>query len=209
MSLINKALQRTEREKRRHDSMGVYATPEPAPPPPPAEAEVRARSGPSNRTRLFAAVAFAAMVAAGTWAIMHVAKPLAPGNPSAAQAQPTATPIRRTTPQQPVELTQPAPQAPAVRLIQIPTPSAPAPAAPAHVNAQPAAPSPAVGDNSGTLDGGQFKLGAILKSGRESRALINGRMVTIGRQVNGATVVVIEEGHVVLEKGGRRLVLSM
>ena len=59
------------------------------------------------------------------------------------------------------------------------------------------------------MDPRKFALGAVLKNGHESRALINNEMLTVGQTIEGATVIAIEQHHVVLEKDGRRLVLRM
>ena len=59
------------------------------------------------------------------------------------------------------------------------------------------------------FEASQFQLGAILKSGDGAHAVINGHMVTVGDEVNGARVVVIGPYHVVLEKAGKRLSLRM
>ncbi len=55
----------------------------------------------------------------------------------------------------------------------------------------------------------QFTLSGIMASGGKGYAIVNGHMVTVGDDIDGARVVTIGKHHVVLEKDSKRLVLRM
>ncbi len=55
----------------------------------------------------------------------------------------------------------------------------------------------------------QFKLGGILRSAGTARAVVNGQMVVVGDEIDGAQVVSISRSQVVLEKDGSQIVLRV
>jgi len=83
-------------------------------------------------------------------------------------------------------------------------------------SAAPIRPAPPVGGGLAPGDGQgreppatQFKLGGILQSADGTRAVVNGRMVIVGDEIDGAQVVSISTSRVVLEKDGSRIVLRV
>jgi len=207
MSLINKALARAEDERRLHNSkapamdmLGQTSRPN-------SSGGEEPPSG--NRTRLWAAGALIMLVAGAAWAVMYAVKPAASPTPTPAQAGTTPTPeAAEIIPDQPVQW-RPVEASPTAAVVPPPNPLP----SPTRVQTQPPASprrrNPSSPGAAGGLDARKFTLGAVLKSGYEARALINNQMLTVGQQIDGATVVAIEQHHVVLEKGGRRLVLRM
>jgi len=54
-----------------------------------------------------------------------------------------------------------------------------------------------------------FKVNAIIVSSKRQIAIINGKRVGVGEQINGATVISIEKRELVLDVGGRKIVLQL
>jgi len=54
-----------------------------------------------------------------------------------------------------------------------------------------------------------FKVNAIIVSADRRVAIVNGQRVVAGGSVNGAKVVAIEKGHLVLEKDGKRITSAL
>ncbi len=55
----------------------------------------------------------------------------------------------------------------------------------------------------------KFTISAILASGGKGYAIVNGHMVTVGDNIDGAKVVTVGKHHVVLEKDGKQFTLRM
>jgi len=55
----------------------------------------------------------------------------------------------------------------------------------------------------------EFKVNAIIVSSKRQIAIINGKRVGVGEQVNGATVVSIAKKELVLDVGGRQITLQL
>lgn len=54
-----------------------------------------------------------------------------------------------------------------------------------------------------------WQLGSILIASQRRVAVINGRPLTVGEQINGARLVAIEPGRVHLRRGSRTIVLDL
>ncbi len=54
-----------------------------------------------------------------------------------------------------------------------------------------------------------FKVNAIIVSSKRQIAIINGKRVGVGEQINGATVVSIAKRELVLDVGGREITLQL
>jgi hypothetical protein len=98
--------------------------------------------------------------------------------------------------------------APAVTVAPLPADAPPARPAPGPDDSAPAAarqPPPAVAPTPAT----SYKLGGILRGGGLAHALVNGTLVTVGDEVDGATVIDIGQYHVVVQTDRQRIVLRM
>lgn len=187
MSLINEALKRAEAENLQHEGGDAPA---------------------ARRTKPRAVAALAVVVIATVCAFTYLsvppqARPKPSGRPQAAQAAgarmpgPSVEELPRAQLAAGSPASRPSPpaaKAPTTRPTTRPT------SRPAEEIAATSRPA---------FEASQFRLGAILTSGDGSHAVINGHMVAVGDEVNGARVVVIGPYHVVLEKAGKRLSLRM
>lgn len=54
-----------------------------------------------------------------------------------------------------------------------------------------------------------FKVNAIIVSADRRVAIVNGQRVVTGGSVNGATVIMIEKDHLILEKDGKRITTAL
>lgn len=54
-----------------------------------------------------------------------------------------------------------------------------------------------------------FKVNAIIVSSKRQIAIINGKRVGVGEQINGATVVSIAKRELVLDVSGRKITLQL
>lgn len=205
MTLINKALKRTSQEERRNERLGMTSMATPSQPPPGQAAEAGRRG---RQTHWRAAALLGVLVVAATVVLIYVAAPSGEESPSQAHGQQPASPERGPAP--PAAKPPPHRQSPAPIAV---TPPAYQPAGPPAVQPTPApapkAEPPLPSPKAPPLDPSQFKLGGIVKGDSNAHALINDHMLTIGDKVNGATLVVIEKYHVVLERDGQRLVLRI
>ncbi len=223
MSLINRALQRAEEEKRRREDRPPVVRPEPLTPSPvdsprdgrnrrPGDRPQRPRSG------LRAAILMGAVVVAAAGVVTCLSMSGDVQDPTTgapqqamAQAQPAQPTALRHQPQ---AVTPPEPEKvlPPVEppVAQPPAAVEPAKLEPEAVRPTPQEPQPAppVAEPP-PLKAEDFRLGAILRSDGSAHVLINEQMLTIGDMIDGAEVMAIEKHHVVLEKDGRRLVLRM
>ena len=101
-------------------------------------------------------------------------------------------------PAEPVALAAPPPQ-----------PVTPAPRDPPPTAAAPSAAPPTAPVHVRRLDAKDFKLGAILQSGNAAHAIVNDQLVSVGDEVDDATVVEIGKYHVVLRRDGQRVKLGL
>ncbi|MDH3614702.1 MAG: general secretion pathway protein GspB [Gammaproteobacteria bacterium] len=61
----------------------------------------------------------------------------------------------------------------------------------------------------GTADAPRFAVNAIIVSSARRVAIVNGRRVSVGGSVDGATVITIEKDHLILEKDGERITAGL
>lgn len=218
MSLIDEALKRAQEAARKEGASSEKRPWTPAPLP---------DAGLARRRRVVRALLWSVSIAAalvvavvGVRAVWNAAGP-AP-RPAAATAPAPTVPAPEPTLAETVVTTPIAPPAAAVARAPRPTriampegvSFAETPTSQTATTAPPRAPKPAADGRNfvGTAqlpDGVRIELGGIVWSEEEPRALLNDRIVGTGAYVEGFTVSKIEEGRVVLEKGGTTISISL
>ena len=231
MSLINEALRRAQQERRTHPRRPrpLPVRPDAARPTP--QAAPKPESKPTGGRGV---IVLAVCVVATVAATMYLSLP--PARPDAAADASPPVPAGANVP---VPVASPAPATPAAPADAIPSDLTrikpallettlippPAPAAGAIVaRPDPIAADPSASPVVASIDPppsappaasppgparGTYTLGAILRSGGVSCAIVNDRLVAVGETIDGARVVAIEQYHVVLETPNRRLTLRM
>jgi len=229
MSLINEALRRAQQERRTHPRRPrpLPVRPDAARPTP--QAAPKPESKPTGgRGVIVLAVCVVATVAATMYLSLPPARPDAGPDaspPAPAAAANVAVPGPSPAPAAPadaipsdltrikpalLETTLIPPPAPAAgAIVARPDPIAADPSAsPVVASIDPPPSAPPAASPPGPARG-TYTLGAILRSGGVSCAIVNDRLVAVGETIDGARVVAIEQYRVVLETPNRRLTLRM